>query len=178
MGAPWHARECPGTRLRRDRPQSRILQWRSRADHDSPHSSAASGQRPGSRWRAAAAGFRCLSLHDRFVHCGGRRASAVHALTSISGAHVEGRRNGGVLMDFNLSEKGENLRRKIRDFVNEVLIPLESDPASFDEHENISKPLLEEMRARARAEGLWALQMPESRGGQGCSMVEMAACYE
>ncbi|HLU79552.1 MAG TPA: acyl-CoA dehydrogenase family protein [Burkholderiaceae bacterium] len=81
-------------------------------------------------------------------------------------------------MDFNLSEKGENLRRKIRDFVNEVLIPLESDPASFDEHENISKPLLEEMRARARAEGLWALQMPESRGGQGCSMVEMAACYE
>jgi len=81
-------------------------------------------------------------------------------------------------MDFNLSEKGENLRRKIRDFVNEVLIPLESDPASFDEHENISKPLLEEMRVRARAEGLWALQMPESRGGQGCSMVEMAACYE
>src|SRR5690606_10509057 len=81
-------------------------------------------------------------------------------------------------MDFNLSEKGENLRRKIRDFVNDVLIPLEGDAASFDEHENIRKPLLEEVRAKARAEGLWALQMPESRGGQGCSMVEMAACYE
>src|SRR5690606_2291648 len=57
-------------------------------------------------------------------------------------------------------------------------IPLESDPASFDEHENISKPLPEALRARARAEGLWALQMPESRGGQGCSTVEMAARYE
>src|SRR5690606_2752864 len=81
-------------------------------------------------------------------------------------------------MDFNLSEKGEHLRRKIRDCVNDVLIPLEADAASFDGHENIRKPRLEEVRAKARAEGLWALQMPESRGGQGCSMVEMAACYE
>lgn len=81
-------------------------------------------------------------------------------------------------MDFNLSEKGENLRRKIREFVNDVLIPLEGDAATYDEHENIKKPLLEEMRAKAKAEGLWALQMPVARGGQGCSMVEMAACYE
>lgn len=81
-------------------------------------------------------------------------------------------------MDFNLPERGERLRRQIRRFVNEVLIPLEADAASYDEHENIGPDLLCEMRERARNEGLWALQMPVERGGQGCSIVEMAACYE
>ncbi|MFA7669888.1 MAG: acyl-CoA dehydrogenase family protein [Burkholderiaceae bacterium] len=81
-------------------------------------------------------------------------------------------------MDFTLSEKGEQLRRKIRTFVDEVLIPLEKDPASFDEHENIAIPLLTQLREKARSQGLWALQMPVARGGQGCSVVEMAACYE
>jgi len=81
-------------------------------------------------------------------------------------------------MDFNLSEKGERLRVKIREFVDEVLIPLEKDRASFDEHDNIEPGLLQKVRAQARSQGLWALQMPESRGGQGCTVVEMAACYE
>lgn len=81
-------------------------------------------------------------------------------------------------MDFKLSDKAEDLRLRIRAFVNDVLIPLEQDPASFDEHENIAKSLLQTMRARAREQGLWAVQMPPSLGGQGCSMAEMAACYE
>lgn len=81
-------------------------------------------------------------------------------------------------MDFTLPEKGEQLRRKIRSFVDEVLIPLEKDPATFDEHENINGQLLGQLREKARAQGLWALQMPTERGGQGCSVVEMAACYE
>src|SRR5690554_5002425 len=81
-------------------------------------------------------------------------------------------------MDFKLSDKAEDLRLRIRAFVDDVLIPLEQDPASFDEHENINKTLLIKMREQVKSAGLWALQMPESRGGQGCSMVEMAACYE
>lgn len=81
-------------------------------------------------------------------------------------------------MDFNLPEHGEQLRRKIRSFVDDVLIPLEADPASFDEHENINESLLRELRGKARSQGLWSLQMPVARGGQGCSIVEMAACYE
>ncbi|NYT23212.1 acyl-CoA dehydrogenase family protein [Alcaligenaceae bacterium] len=81
-------------------------------------------------------------------------------------------------MDFTLPEKGDQLRRKIRSFVDEVLIPLEKDPATFDEHENINGQLLGQLREKARAQGLWALQMPVERGGQGCSVVEMAACYE
>jgi acyl-CoA dehydrogenase len=81
-------------------------------------------------------------------------------------------------MDFNLSPKAEALRQDIRRFVNDELIPLEADPASFDAHENIAEPLLEAMRDKARARGLWSLQSPRERGGQGLTMVDMAACYE
>lgn len=81
-------------------------------------------------------------------------------------------------MDFNLSTKADALRKDIKRFVDDELIPLESDPTSFDEHENIAGPLLETMRGKARTRGLWSLQMPQERGGQGLSMSEMAACYE
>jgi len=81
-------------------------------------------------------------------------------------------------MDFTLSSQGESYRRRIREFVEAELIGLESDPGSYDEHENIAEPLLQSLRAKARAQGLWCLQMPRERGGQGLSISEMAACYE
>src|SRR3546814_15346931 len=34
------------------------------------------------------------------------------------------------------------------------------------------------MRARARQQGLWCLQLPAECGGQGLGIMEMAACYE
>ena len=40
-------------------------------------------------------------------------------------------------MDFTLPEHIETLRLKTRDFVNQKIIPLESDIASYDKHENI-----------------------------------------
>jgi acyl-CoA dehydrogenase len=81
-------------------------------------------------------------------------------------------------MDFKLTPRAEALRARIRDFVESRLIPLEADPASYDEHENLRDDLLAAMRAEARGLGLWALQMPEHRGGCGLSVAEMAACYE
>lgn len=81
-------------------------------------------------------------------------------------------------MDFTLSPNVEDYRSRIRAFVDEQLIPLESNPASYDEHENIAESLLQTMRAKAKQQGLWSLQMPKDRGGQGLSMAEMAACYE
>src|SRR5690606_16198695 len=83
-----------------------------------------------------------------------------------------------IFMDFTLSPQAENYRKQIRAFVNEVLIPLESDPASFDEHENIDEALLQRVRAKAKAKNLWCLQMPRERGGQGLGIADMAACYE
>ena len=81
-------------------------------------------------------------------------------------------------MDFTLDQEVHEYRRRIRAFVREHLLQLEADPQSYDQHENIRGDLLEAMRAKARAAGLWALQMPESRGGRGLPVVGMAACYE
>ncbi len=81
-------------------------------------------------------------------------------------------------MDFELSPEIENLRQKIGGFVAEHILPLEDDLANYDEHENIRLDLLEELRGKAKAAGLWAPQMPVARGGQGLSVVGMAACYE
>ncbi len=81
-------------------------------------------------------------------------------------------------MDFTLAPEIEDFRKRIRAFVANHILPLESDPASYDEGENIAEDLLRTLRAKARDEGLWALSMPQDRGGQGLDTVGMAACYE
>lgn len=81
-------------------------------------------------------------------------------------------------MEFTLSPEVDAVRRQIREFVTDEILPFENDPASFDDHENIHLDLLEVLRAKARAQGLWALSMPVDRGGRGFDTVGMAACYE
>jgi acyl-CoA dehydrogenase len=81
-------------------------------------------------------------------------------------------------MDFALAADVVDLVKRIRAFVDTRLIPLESDPATYDAHENIREDLLAELRGIARRDGLWALQMPKARGGGGLDCVGMAACYE
>ena len=81
-------------------------------------------------------------------------------------------------MDFTLSPEVDDLRLRIRDFTQTRIIPLEADPDSFDEHENIRLDLLDELRGEVKAQGLWAPQMPRARGGLGLGVAGMAACYE
>lgn len=81
-------------------------------------------------------------------------------------------------MDFKLDPTTESLRLRIRQFVDEELIPLEAQPDAYDAHENIDEHTLEKYRAKARDAGLWSLQMPVARGGKGLSVTSMAACYE
>jgi len=81
-------------------------------------------------------------------------------------------------LDFSLSPEIEALQKRIRDFVAAEILPLESDPATYDDHENIRPDLLEPLRVKAKAAGLWAPQMPEARGGLGLSVAAMAVCYE
>jgi acyl-CoA dehydrogenase len=81
-------------------------------------------------------------------------------------------------MDFALAPETEDLRQRLRAFVDSEIIPLEGDPASYDAHENIALEKLAPLRDKAKAAGLWALQMPKARGGQGLKVAAMAACYE
>jgi acyl-CoA dehydrogenase len=81
-------------------------------------------------------------------------------------------------MDFSLSPETEEIRVRVRAFVETHVLPLEGNRGNYDEGENIRLDRLAPLRERARAEGLWALQMPVERGGQGLSVTAMAACYE
>lgn len=81
-------------------------------------------------------------------------------------------------MDFRISPEIEDYRARIAAFVDRELIPLESDAASYDGHENIDLALLSTLREKARAEGLWCLQLPRQAGGAGLSTVGMAVTYE
>jgi acyl-CoA dehydrogenase len=81
-------------------------------------------------------------------------------------------------VDFSLPPEIEDYRRRVRAFVEAHILPLEADPANFDEHENIAEGPLQRVRAQAKEAGLWSLSMPKERGGQGLPIVGMAACYE
>lgn len=81
-------------------------------------------------------------------------------------------------MDFSLSPEIDALRLKVRAFIEDEVLPKESDAANFDAHENIRLDLLEQLRAKARSAGLWAPQAPKARGGMGLPIVGWAALYE
>jgi len=81
-------------------------------------------------------------------------------------------------MDFSLTPEINDMCRRIRIFVDEYLLPLELDPTIYDKYESIRKDLLDELRLKAKAAGIWALSMPKNRGGADFNTVGMAACYE
>ena len=81
-------------------------------------------------------------------------------------------------MDFTLPPEVERTRRKLREFVAAEVIPVERDKRAWGEGEHIRLDRLDRLRAKAKAAGLWAPQMPKSLGGMGLPVIGMAACYE
>ena len=81
-------------------------------------------------------------------------------------------------MDFTLPPEVARKRDACRAFAREEVQPYDTTPESFDEHDNVREELLQELRGKAKAAGLWAPQSRVERGGQGLSMSAMAACYE
>jgi acyl-CoA dehydrogenase len=81
-------------------------------------------------------------------------------------------------MDFTISPALEDLRLQIAAFVARELIPLETDSSAYDPHQNVREDVLAAMRAKARAENLWCLQIKPEHGGRGIGRVGMAVCYE
>ncbi|MFM9842657.1 MAG: acyl-CoA dehydrogenase family protein [Dongiaceae bacterium] len=81
-------------------------------------------------------------------------------------------------MDFTLPPDLEELRQRVRRFVEDEVLPLERDRDNYDAYENIRLDVLDAVRSRAQAAGLWAPQSPKSRGGMGLPVVGWAAMYE
>jgi len=81
-------------------------------------------------------------------------------------------------MDFSLPAEIEDLRLRVRELVTRRIIPVESERASFDAHENIAAPVLNQIRAEVKAAGLWAPQIAREHGGLGLPYVGVAALYE
>jgi acyl-CoA dehydrogenase len=81
-------------------------------------------------------------------------------------------------MDFSLSPELDAIRSRARLFIAEEVLPVEALRSNWDEHENIRLDVLEGLRAKARAAGLWAPQSPREFGGMGLPVVGWAALYE
>jgi acyl-CoA dehydrogenase len=81
-------------------------------------------------------------------------------------------------MDFTIAPEIEDMRSRIAEFVERDVLPLESDPEAYDGHDNIRLDRLDDLRAKARREGLWCLQLKPENGGASLGKVGMAVCYE
>ena len=59
-------------------------------------------------------------------------------------------------MDFTLSPEIEDIRQRVRAFIEKEVLPLEADPENFADHENIPHERLAPVRANETKTGLWA----------------------
>ena len=80
-------------------------------------------------------------------------------------------------MDFTISPRVEAFRARIAEFVEAEILPVEARREAWDAHGNIAHDWLELLRAKAKAEGLWCLQLSPESGGQGLGRMGMAVCY-
>ena len=82
-------------------------------------------------------------------------------------------------MTFEFSEKTKELQKRLQHFMDEFIYPNEH---SFDEEveRNRWKPteIIEELKPKARAAGLWNLFLPDDPGGAGLTNLEYAPLCE
>ncbi len=83
-------------------------------------------------------------------------------------------------MNFEFSDKVRELQLRVQNFVDQVIVPNEA--RYYRELEDggrwCTPPVLDEMKAKAKAEGLWNLFLPESERGAGLSNLEYAPLCE
>src|SRR5215472_8185666 len=84
-------------------------------------------------------------------------------------------------MNFEPSDKVKRLQAKVRDFMDEHVYPAEK---VFEEQLDVQPsrwqipPIMEELKKKARAGGLWNLFLPESEYGAGLTNLEYAPLCE
>ena len=84
-------------------------------------------------------------------------------------------------MDFNYSEKSLDLQKKLNKFFEEHIYPIEHayDQEIEDSGNSLHIPdILDELKNKAKEEGLWNLFLPDSEYGAGLTNVEYAPLAE
>ena len=84
-------------------------------------------------------------------------------------------------MDFSMSARAQDYARRVREFMEEEVLPnehvfAEQVAASGDPHHH--PQILEDLKAKAKAAGLWNLFLPDEEWGAGLSNVEYAPLAE
>jgi len=84
-------------------------------------------------------------------------------------------------VDFNYSEKSLDLQKKLNKFFEEHIYPIEQayDQEIEDSGNSLHIPdILDELKNKAKEEGLWNLFLPDSEYGAGLTNVEYAPLAE
>jgi acyl-CoA dehydrogenase len=84
-------------------------------------------------------------------------------------------------VDFNYSEKSLDLQKKLNKFFEEHIYPIEQayDQEIQDSGNSLHIPdILDELKSKAKEEGLWNLFLPDSEYGAGLTNVEYAPLAE
>ncbi|QIN79953.1 acyl-CoA dehydrogenase [Rubrobacter marinus] len=84
-------------------------------------------------------------------------------------------------MDFEYSDKVQKLRTELMEFMDEYVYPNEGtyhEQVSEAENRWETPPIMDELKERAKAAGLWNLFLPESEFGAGLSNLEYAPLCE
>lgn len=79
------------------------------------------------------------------------------------------------MIDFSLSPEMIEVRRKIADFLEEHVYPIEH---KADEHHGFSAEIERPLQAKVKELGLWAPHMSKHAGGMGVSIVELGLMNE
>jgi len=82
-------------------------------------------------------------------------------------------------MDFEFSEKVQDLRKKLTAFMEEYIYPNERlYHRHVEEDRRRPAPIIEELKPKARAAGLWNLFLPKAENGGGLTNLEYAPLCE
>jgi acyl-CoA dehydrogenase len=82
-------------------------------------------------------------------------------------------------MDFSLTPKTEQLRKRVAAFMDQYVYPAEKEIISHDRaNSHEEPPVMVEIRKKAKAEGLWNLFLPDEKWGAGLKNFEYAPLCE
>lgn len=79
-------------------------------------------------------------------------------------------------MDFTIPKHVQDIAHRVRQFVDAEVIPVETQ--LLQSGDDLTVEMLQDLRAKAKATGLWAPTMPKEWGGMGLGIQEIVPVFE